>query len=95
MMSTEEHTWTNRHGETLRLEFEEDGKVVLYHSDFDNVPVVLDIHVVGYRRDLPDPLEGGRLTSEGMIRKATGDVVLSGEEQMWLLGQMMANELAH
>jgi hypothetical protein len=82
--------WQNEHGERLRLEWE-DGQPVLYHSDFDDVPVVLDVRVVGFRRDYkPDPdLRPGQITSETVIRDSMGDIVLSDDEQQWLLGEMI------
>jgi hypothetical protein len=82
-------TWKNQHGETLRLEWEDD-KPVLYHSDFDDIPIDLDIRVVGFNRQehFPDLLPG-QITQETLMRRAAGDIVLDEEEQQWLLSEML------
>lgn len=97
-MTEQAREWTNMHGERLRIEWDEQDRAVLYHSDFDDKPVLLDIRVVGYDLDKPDPRASdprgvSTITSESIKREATGDIILSGEEQTWLLGELITKGL--
>jgi hypothetical protein len=83
---TDEATWTNEHGELLRLVWEDD-RPVLYHSDYDNVPVVIELRVIGIERDRPLD-DSGLVTSELIQRRAMGDIVLDQQEQNWLLSRI-------
>ena len=86
-------TWTNQHGEKLRLEWDGD-QAILHHADYDK-PLMLDIRVIGFERDRPDELvaETKFVTDENLRRHAQGDILLSTEEQHWLLGQIVLHGL--
>jgi hypothetical protein len=85
--------WKNEHGEKLVLDWDEQGRGVLRHSDAEDRPYFIDVHVVGYDTDKPWPLADGHITSEGLQRHARGDIVLSAEEQTWLISEWIKEGL--